>query len=297
VYTTPVGTSAVLSLNAWPGTGTVSVFKVTGGARDLIATRPEGSTTVLLEGLPVGTHVYQAEYSGDEHTLPSTSETASVEVVVPPKASIASLPWVTTTDNVSISWTGSPGTIDIASFDVRYRRAAWNGSFGGWEPLLSRTSATSTTMTGKPGSTYCVSVRARDDYDTLSAWTAPTCTAVPLDDRSLAESGTWAKGTSTVYYRSTVKRASATGAKLTRTGVVAKRLAIVATTCSTCGTVKIYRGTTLLRTISLYSAATQHRRVLNVTTFTANRTGTIKVKVSSSGKAVRIDGLVVLRGE
>ncbi len=67
--------------------------------------------------------------------------------------------------------------------------------------------------------------------------------------------------------------------KLTRTSVVAKRLAIVATTCSTCGKVRVYWGSTLLKTISLYSASTANRKVIGVTTFTSPRSGTLSLRV------------------
>ena len=37
---------------------------------------------------------------------------------------------------------------------------------------------------------------------------------------------------------------------------MAKRIALVATTCPTCGSVKVYWGSTLIKTISLYSRTT-----------------------------------------
>jgi hypothetical protein len=77
--------------------------------------------------------------------------------------------------------------------------------------------------------------------------------------------------------------------------VVAKTLTLVATTCSTCGTVKVYWGSTLLKTISLASSTTVYRKVFTITTFSAVKTGTVVIKVSTSGKAVMIDGLGVKR--
>lgn len=148
---------------------------------------------------------------------------------------------------------------------------------------------------GSAGSTYCLSVLARDTLDAPSAWTAETCTAVPLDERSLNRSRGWTAGTGSAYYRSTYLRSSTYGAKLTRTGVVARQIALVATTCRTCGKVRVYWGTTLLRTISLYSATTVNRKLLTVTTFTSTRTGTLSIKVYSSGRKVIIDGLAVRR--
>ena len=76
---------------------------------------------------------------------------------------------------------------------------------------------------------------------------------------------------------------------------MAKRIALVATTCSTCGKVRVYWGSTLLRTISLYSATTVNRKLITVTTFASTRTGTLSIKVYSSGKKVIIDGVAIHR--
>ena len=90
-------------------------------------------------------------------------------------------------------------------------------------------------------------------------------------------------------------RSSSSTAKLVRTGVVARRIALVATTCPTCGTVKIYWGSTLLRTIKLTSATTVNRKLIAVTTFTSVRKGTRTIKVSSTSRKVIIDGVAIRR--
>lgn len=87
----------------------------------------------------------------------------------------------------------------------------------------------------------------------------------------------------------------ALGAKLVRTGVVARRIAIVATTCSTCGSVKVYWGSKLLRTISLRSASTVNRRLITVTTSNSARKATLTIKVSTSSRKVVIDGVAIRR--
>ena len=51
----------------------------------------------------------------------------------------------------------------------------------------------------------------------------------------------------------------------------------------------------LLRTISLYSATTRYRQLLDVTTFSYAHSGTLTIRVSSSGKRVLIDGIVIRR--
>ena len=150
---------------------------------------------------------------------------------------------------------------------------------------MAATTTTVGTLAATAGNTYCFVVIAHASDGGTSAATAETCTVVPLDDRSLTRAGTWSLGTGTAYFKSTFSRSSTSGAKLTRTGVVAKRIAIVATTCSTCGSVRVYWGTTLLKTISLHSTTTANRKVIAVTTFSSVRTGTLSLRVYGSGHA------------
>lgn len=213
----------------------------------------------------------------------------------PPTAAIAALPtWLPST-TVPLRWSAVAGTSAVASYDVRYRWARWNSGFGSPTTWQSMTPATSATFGASPGSTYCFSVRARDSLGALSGWTPEACTAVPLDDRSLTRSGGWTAGSGASYYRSTMLRSSSYGAKLTRTGVVARRVALLATTCRTCGTVKVYWGATLLKTVSLYSATTVDRALIPVRTFTSPRSGALTIKVVSRGKKVIVDGTAIRR--
>jgi hypothetical protein len=220
---------------------------------------------------------------------------ATATSVVPPTALVFPLPtWLTAT-SIPLDWAAMPGNWPVASFDVRFRRAAWNGGFGSIVTWKAATADTSATFTASSGYTYCFSVRARDTDGGVSTWTAETCTAIPLDDRSLVRSSGWTAGTGSSYYRSTYLRSSTYGAKLTRTGVVAKRIALLATTCATCGSVKVYWGTSLLKTVSLYSATTVNKKLITVASFSAARTGTLTIRVSSSGKRVIIDGVAIRR--
>jgi hypothetical protein len=214
--------------------------------------------------------------------------------VTPPTGSITALaPWLAT-NTVAVAWSGTPGTNPIASYDVRYRKAAYNAvmpaTYTLWQNATALTTANFTTA---PGTTYCFSELARDNAANVSTWTAETCTAAPLDDRSLTKSGTWSAKTGSAYYRSTYLLSTKSGSKLTRTGVKVKRLALVATTCPTCGSVKVYLGTKLLKTVSLKSTATVNKKLISVYTFSAVTSGTLSIAVSTSGKKVMIDGVVI----
>ena len=54
-------------------------------------------------------------------------------------------------------------------------------------------------------------------------------------------------------------------------------------------------GSTLLRTIKLTSTTTVNKKLINVTTFTTARTGTLTIRVSSTGRRVVIDGVAIRR--
>jgi hypothetical protein len=236
--------------------------------------------------------------SHDISTINATENmtaTATATTNAPVVAYGDTLPTWTLGTGINYEWDGSAGNWPIESYDVRYRRAAWNGGFGAYAIWKGATTDEFGTLTAKLGSTYCLSVRANDSNGGHSAWTKEACTAVPLDDRSLTRSRGWTAGSGTAYFRSTYLRATAAGSTLTRTGVVAKQIALLVTTCSTCGSVKVYWGSTLLKTISLVSKTTVNRKLITVATFSSARTGTLVIKVASSGKRVMIDGVGIKR--
>jgi len=228
---------------------------------------------------------------GDALTVASTG--GAVKVGPRPTSAIKALPaWIAAT-SIPVAWSGTPNGSPIATYDVQVRKAAWNGTFGTRIAWLTATATTTGTYAGVAGYTYCFSVRAKDTNAMSSSWTAETCIATPLDDRSLTRTGKWTLATGATYYKGTVLRATTLGASLTRSGFKARRIAILATTCPTCGSVKVYLGKTLLKTISLKSTATVNRKLITVATFTSTRTGSLVIKVSTSAKKVIIDGVVI----
>ena len=197
-----------------------------------------------------------------------------------------------------ISWTGQDDYSGIADFDLRYRRAAYGGSFGAWQSPAAWQNLSGTTLTAgglQAGYDYCWSVRAADVAGNTGAWSPPRCTAVALDDRSLATSTSgWHRGTGTAYYDHTVTTTSAKNAAVHRTGVTLDRAGVVATTCPSCGEVAVYVGSTRIGTVDLHASGTHHKTIKLLPAFRL-RSGTVTIKVLSSGKPVAVDGLVVSR--
>jgi hypothetical protein len=199
---------------------------------------------------------------------------------------------------IPVSWTGSDSGSGVASYQVRWTRAPFNGGYAAWQYPAAWQQVTTTTVTfsgAAAGYTHCFQVRAVDKAGNTGAWSGVKCAAVPMDDRSLGMSSGWTRGTGSVFYRGTATVTTKAGAYLSRPGTALSRVAVVATKCATCGTVQVFVNNVSVGTVSLYAARTQYKAVIALPPF-GYRTGTVVVKVISSGKLVQLDGLGVSRG-
>jgi hypothetical protein len=221
---------------------------------------------------------------------------ADPDLIAPRASQTAPTSRVTMTSTVRSAWTGSDVGSGLASYDLRTLAAPSNGGWQGWRlpSAWQRTSATSATMT-RPyqGWTKCFSTRSRDAAGNVSAWSSARCTAVPLDDRSLSASTGWTRTQTSGWFGGTSTVTSRYGAYLTRAGLQTKRLHLIALKCSTCGKVAVYVGGKRLTTVNLY-AAKAIRATIALPTF-AYTDGRVTIKVVTSGKKVRIDGLATSR--
>lgn len=195
-------------------------------------------------------------------------------------------------------WTRSDAGYGIAGSDVRWRRAPFNGAFGAWSaPEALGPTAQSRAYSGLlPGSTYCFSVRAHDNggaWTNTSAWAPQTCTTIPLDERSLTRSSGWTASTHAGWFRRTALSTRTRGASLLARGAIARRVAVTALACPTCGRVAVFVGNSKVGEVNL-AARTTVRRTVVLPAF-ASRTGTVSLRVLSSGRLVRVDALGVSR--
>ncbi|HEY8720918.1 choice-of-anchor D domain-containing protein [Pengzhenrongella sp.] len=269
-------------------------------------TMPVGGLTVtcLVDGKAVarcasgyagtlvsGTHALQVT-AADAYGHSSTSSYAWTVEAAPPTITVGALPAVALTSPITFSYSAKDAS-GVKSYDVGYRRASAGGAFGavtaptGW----TATTATSRSLAVVAGYEYCFAVRARDVLDNVSAWSTERCTVAPLDDRALARSG-FTQITGTAYYAKTAARATVRGSTL-RVGVAsARQLYVVATACRGCGTVDVYVGATRIGAVNLASTTTVNRKVFALPSFSV-RSGTVVLKVTSSGLPVIVDGLGV----
>jgi len=243
-----------------------------------------------LSGLTAGTHVFTVKGVTPLGDGPTFTRTWRVDTANP-TVSVGALPPFTLGSAVAVPLGGSDAGSGIGSWNVRYQKAASSGAFGGWVSTRATTTRINVPLT--VGYTTCVQAQAVDRTGKLSAWSASRCTTRPLDDRALAASAGWTRPAASGYYLNTFTTTKTLRSSLSRT-VTFRQLALVATRCPTCGSVSIYSGTTLLRTINL-AASTTIRQSLFLLPVVSTRTAAVSIRVTSSGKLIQIDGLGVAR--
>ncbi len=210
------------------------------------------------------------------------------DVTAPTGVRLNPIPSNTLASSITPSFSATDALNGIASYSLSYRRAAFNTGYSA-PTVLTVTRPTAVSLAR--GYTYCFSVRATDRAGNTSAATPEQCTVVPLDDRSLLRSSGFAAVTSSAYYASTGARATSINQTLTRTGGTSfKQLFLVATTCSTCGTVDVMVGSVRIARVNLASASTVNKKMIPLPSF-STRSGTVVLKVVTSSKQVIIDGL------
>ena len=183
------------------------------------------------------------------------------QVTPRPTAIMSGLASATVDAQVPVAWRAT-SLAPIVAYDVRYRRVRLGTPTGPWTAWRTGTTAVNGSLPLAAGRLTCVGVRARDGDGRGSFWSNEQCTSTPFDDRSLGRSGRWHQLSNSAFYRGTALRTSSHGARLTLAQVPDwARISLVATTCPTCGTVRISWGWGA-KTISLYSESTQHRQVI-----------------------------------
>jgi uncharacterized delta-60 repeat protein len=211
-----------------------------------------------------------------------------------PGAATVSASATTVGSSAPATWSATDVGSGVRSYDVRARSvSASSSSFSSYTTVRSATASSSGSLAVSPGRTTCFSARARDAAGNVGPWGTERCTTTPVDDRSLSRSGSWTALTGSAYYRSTALKSSTAGATLTYASADYRRLAVVVRTCATCGSIKVYRGSTLLKTISLVSTTTVDKKVITVQTSSTIQRGDIRIRQNSGGKPVTVDGLVV----
>ncbi len=255
-------------------------------------TVPAPATSFVNTGLTNNTtYTYQVTATNGAGPGPASSQvSATADNTVPVVTLTAPATLFGLSRSIAVRYSATDTGSDVATYDIRYRSARWNGRFSAYTTKWSKVAVTTETFAGSLGYEYCFGVRARDHAGNLTAWTADKCAVVPLDDRSLtATTAGWVRGTSTSTYLKTLTKTTTLGAKLQINGARTHLLAIVVTACPSCGNVSIYLGSTLWRTVSTTAATTRYKVIIVPPSFSF-RTTNITLK-NASRKLLVIDGL------
>jgi hypothetical protein len=202
------------------------------------------------------------------------------------------------TRSVDVTWTADDiGGSGVDHVQVQWdRRSVGGGTFTAWkaETGWDTVAGDAVTLAGlASGYEYCFRARGVDGAGNIGSYAAPRCTRVPIDDSGLTASSGWTHPTGQAgYFDGTYRGGSSRGLTLkTPTSVTVKWVGLLATTCPTCGTVSISVGSRFSATLSLHSTTTVAHKWLILPQFASSRSGVITVKITSSGKAVKIDAL------
>lgn len=281
-----------------PGAG--STFAVSAGALpDGLELDPQG----LISGTPTawGDHVFEVTSTDgvtprvDTYSLHVVDPEDPVAGILSPSAASGTSHPVTTSLVHPVQWAGLDATSGVAAWDVRHQWTRWNGTAGplthpaAWQGIDDESLSHSLAR----GHTYCYAVRARDDSGRTGAWSSQRCTIAPLDQSAMARSTGWTPSSAPAYFGGSAYVTTRRGAALTRSGAQLRRVGILATTCPTCGAVDVYVGSTRVGRVNLARGTTTlHRKAILLPAF-GQRRGTVRLVVVTSGRAVRIDGLLV----
>lgn len=153
--------------------------------------------------------------------------------------------------------------------------------------------APSFTETGILPGTHHFTVAARDGQGNLDGTPAQRTWTVPIDDVALSHGPGWQLRSAPSAYLGTYSTATQQGATLSKQVVGARKIALVAAKGPGQGTVKVFAGSTLLRTVSLSAPSLVTKRVIEIASFATPTNANIRIVVASSGKPVRIEGLGV----
>lgn len=146
-------------------------------------------------------------------------------------------------------------------------------------------------ITGLAPGTHLLQARATDRAGNTDPTAASRHWTVPVPARSLTRSAGWSLKSVSSAYGGKVLTTTRKGAAASLTVRNARRLALVASGGSTHGTVRVYAGSRLLRTISLKTTRSVTKRVISVTSFSKPWSGKVRIVVVSSGRTVRLEGL------
>ena len=206
--------------------------------------------------------------------------------------------------SIPVSWSATDvgSGLDTTGFKIYFERIAYN-STGGFEPrvLWKTTTSTSASFPGSAGRTYRFTVERSDKAGNLrsssdSLYGRPRAD-FPVDDTSATQvtDAMWTTVSSSAYYGGESQRSSTKGAALRLAVREVRQIDIVASHCSTCGSVQLFiAGEAADDPVSLAGSGNKHIHTMSGW-YISGLTATIEIRVVSTGKPVYIEGIVAPR--
>jgi hypothetical protein len=256
--------------------------------------------TYTLSAADVGTLV-SVEVTAANAIGSSAAESNRTTLVEPYDVTPPSVPVFTApagrylvSTSVPVAWSSTDDRSGVGSYHVRVRIATAAGVLGGYRDVFASTPSTQTTYVGAAGRTYCFSAMATDRWENASGWSGERCVTVPIDERSFTASDGWVRQHSSGYFHQTALGSTTPGSTLTRTGLNARRIRLVAQTCPTCGRAQVLWNGYIVGAFDLVTKRTLRCHLMPEITLPALSTGgTLVVRVASAKRPVVIDGVAV----
>jgi hypothetical protein len=278
----------------------VSVYAEGGGAATGVTgatSRDVGSATTnfsfdgLTNGTPYTVTVSAQSIDGTGDESDGTTETPDGTAPMTTLGTPTSTYTLSTSIPVAFSADDEEGGSGLASTQIARRSGAYTATLGSVSTLNPTATLSPESFTGTYGYTYCFKARAQDHAGNVANYTAERCTAIPLKSDQVAYSSGWTAKTVTGAYKNALRTTTKKDAYMSRSSIKAKRVALVATKCSTCGSVKVYWNGAYKATVNLSASSTKRKQVVSLLSFGSVTSGTLKLVVASSGKTVSIEGL------
>lgn len=253
-------------------------------------------TTTGTDGQPEGDYPISCtagSLASSRYTFTFAPGTLTVDGTAPTAAATGPT-WAVRLAGTSLDWTASDPH-GIGGFRTSTRSRAPGSSYStavlsGWltaHPVVLG-------MAQALGRTICVQVAARDALDNVGPTTAQQCRHRPLDDKSLAASSGWTTTSDSRLWNGTARTTTKLGSTLRLASATAvDRLGVVATKCAGCGSVAVYVGGVKRGTLSLAASSTLRKQVVLLPRLASPASGAVVLKVTTTGKRVQLDGLVV----
>lgn len=277
-----------LSVSALPAgaTATLDATTTTGTSATLTITTSRSGTIT-----PVGTYPLTVTGTSDGTTRTASATLVVTDGIAPAVSAPASRLYYRTTMGSSTARMKTSWSSSDAGGGISYTlQRQVNG--GSWSTVsLSPATATSLKQYLAFGSTYRYRVRATDGAGNTSAY-ASGPSFVPRRAQetaaSVAYGGTWSTRYATSYSGGRLRYATAAGAWASYTFTGAS-VGWVASRGPTRGAAEVYVDGVYKKTISLYAATYQSKRIVYVFNWTANGRHTIKIVVLGTAGHPRVD--------